>query len=300
MSDKTFADRSRKKLRLGLPKGSLQETTIKLFALAGYSVRIASRSYYPEIDDSEIECILIRPQEMARYVEQGVMDCAITGADWVIESGADVEEISNLEAPWPNYVPVRWILAVKEGSDIEKPEDLQGKRIAAEVVGITNRYLEAKDIHATVEFSWGATEVKPPILADAIVDVTETGSSLRANRLKVIDTIMESTPRLVACKQSLEDDWLRAKMERLTLLLNGAIAAASRVGLAMNVPRSELDQVLALLPALNTPTVSTLADQDWVDVSTVVEEKLVRELLPRLVEAGARGIIESPLNKIVG
>ena len=300
MSDKTFADRSQKKLRIGLPKGSLEETTFKLLALAGFSVRVASRSYYPEIDDPEIECILIRPQEMARYVEQGVMDCAITGADWVIESGADVEEIADLEAPWPNYVPVRWILAVKEGSKFEKPEDLQGKRIASEVVGMTKRYLAAKNIEAKVEFSWGATEVKPPILADAIVDVTETGSSLRANRLKVIDTIFESTPRLIACKQSLEDEWVRGKLERLTLLLNGAIAAASRVGLAMNVPRDKLDQVLALLPALNTPTVSTLADQNWVDVSTVVEEHLVRELLPRLVEAGARGIIESPLNKIVG
>ena len=300
MSDKSFGDRSTRKLRLGLPKGSLQETTIKLFARAGFTVRIASRSYYPDIDDPEIECILIRPQEMARYVEQGVMDCAITGRDWVIESGADVEEMANLEAPWPNYVPVRWILAVKEGSKFEKPEDLQGGRIAAEVVGMTNRYLEEMKIEANVEFSWGATEVKPPILADAIVDVTETGSSLRANNLKVIDTILVSTPRLVANKASLEDEWVRAKIDRLALLLKGAIAAASRVSLAMNVPRSNLEAVLTLLPALNTPTISTLADQDWVDVSTVIEEKLVRELLPRLVEAGARGIVESPLNKIVG
>jgi ATP phosphoribosyltransferase len=300
MSDKSFADRSQRKLRLGLPKGSLQETTIKLFARAGYQVRIASRSYYPDIDDPEIECILIRPQEMARYVEQGVMDCAITGLDWVIESGADVEEIANLEAPWPNYVPVRWILAVKEGSQFEKPDDLQGKRIAAEVMGMTERYLAAKNIKANVEFSWGATEVKPPILADAIVDVTETGSSLRANNLRVIDTILESTPRLIACKQSLDDEWVRAKIDRLAMLLTGAIAAASRVGLAMNVPRGELDAVLALLPALNTPTISTLSDENWVDVSTVIEEKLVRELLPRLVAAGARGIIESPLNKIIG
>ncbi|MFT5443650.1 MAG: ATP phosphoribosyltransferase [Myxococcota bacterium] len=300
MSDKTYADRSTKKLRLGLPKGSLQATTIKLFARAGYDVRIASRSYYPEINDPEIECILIRPQEMARYVEQGVMDCAITGADWVIESGADVEEIANLEAPWPNYVPVRWILAVKEGSEIEKPEDLQGKRIAAEVVGLTNKYLADKKIDANVEFSWGATEVKPPILADAIVDVTETGSSLRANNLKVIDTLLVSTPRLIACKESLKDEWVKNKIERLELLLSGAIAAASRVGLAMNVPPESLDAVLELLPSLNAPTISTLADSDWVDVSTVIEEKLVRELLPRLVDAGARGIIESPLNKIVG
>ena len=292
---------SKKKIiRFGLPKGSLEKPTIEKMAKAGYNIRVSNRSLVPYIDDPEIECILIRAQEMARYVEQGVMDCAITGADWVNESGADVEEVADLVAPWRNYVPVRWVLAVKEGSPFEKPEDLQGKRIAAEVVGMTKRYLAAKHIDATVEFSWGATEVKPPILADAIVDVTETGSSLRANGLKVIDTIFESTPRLIACRQSLEDDWVRSKLERLTMLLKGAIAAASRVGLAMNVPRDQLDPVLALLPALNTPTISTLADHDWVAVSTVVEEKFVRDLLPRLVEAGARGIIESPLNKIVG
>ncbi len=300
MSDRSFADRSTKKLRLGLPKGSLQETTVKLFAQAGYNVRIQSRNYYPDIDDEEIECILIRPQEMARYVEQGVMDVAITGRDWVIESGADVEEVANLEAPWPNYVPVRWILAVKEGSPFEKPEDLRGKRIAAEVVGMTKKYLAAKNIDASVEFSWGATEVKPPILADAIVDVTETGSSLRANNLRVIDTIAESTPRLIANHASLEEPWIVDKIDRLKMLLLGAISAASRVCLAMNVPRTQLDDVLELLPALNTPTISTLADEAWVDVTTVIEERLVRELLPRLVAAGARGIIESPLNKIVG
>jgi ATP phosphoribosyltransferase len=300
MSDKSFMDRSTKKLRLGLPKGSLQETTVKLFRLAGYELRSASRSYYPDIDDPEIECILLRPQEMARYVAQGVMDCGITGLDWVIESGADVETIADLRAPWPNYVPVRWVLAVKEGSGFDKPEDLRGKRIAAEVIGLTNRYLEERNIEAQVEFSWGATEVKPPVLADAIVDVTETGSSLRANNLKVIDTLLESTPRLIANRESLKDEWIQAKMERLVLLLKGAIAASTRVGLAMNVPRKRLDAVLALLPSLAAPTISTLADEDWVDVSTVIEEKLVRELLPELVAAGARGIIESPLHKIVG
>ncbi len=300
MSDRSFADRSTRKLRLGLPKGSLQETTGKLFALAGYDVRIGSRSYYPDIDDPEIECILIRPQEMARYVEQGVMDCGITGHDWVIESGADVSELADLKAPWPNYVAVRWVLAVKETSEFEKPEDLQGKRIAAEVIGLTNKYLDERKIEAQVEFSWGATEVKPPILADAIVDVTETGSSLRANNLRVVGTLLESTPRFIANKEALKDDWRVAKMERLVLLLNGAIAAASRVQLAMNVPRRRLDDVLELLPALNTPTISTLADADWVDVTTVIEEHLVRDLLPKLVEVGARGIIESSLNKIVG
>jgi ATP phosphoribosyltransferase len=300
MSDKSYMDRSTPKLRIGLPKGSLQETTGKLFARAGYDIRSASRSYYPDIDDPEIECILLRPQEMARYIEQGVMDCGITGRDWVIESGAEVEELADLRAPWPNYVPVRWVLAVKEGSAIEKPADLQGKRIATEVVGLTNRYLAEHGIEAQVEFSWGATEVKPPVLADAIVDVTETGSSLRANNLRVIDTVQESTPRFVANAKSLEDPWLRDKMARLVLLLEGAIAAASRVGLAMNVPRERLDAILDLLPALNTPTISTLADEDWVDVSTVIEEKQVRDLVPRLVEAGARGIIESSLNKIIG
>jgi ATP phosphoribosyltransferase len=300
MSDKSYMDRSTPKLRIGLPKGSLQETTGKLFARAGYDIRSASRSYYPDIDDPEIECILLRPQEMARYIEQGVMDCGITGRDWVIESGAEVEELADLRAPWPNYVPVRWVLAVKEGSAIEKPADLQGKRIATEVVGLTNRYLAEHGIEAQVEFSWGATEVKPPVLADAIVDVTETGSSLRANNLRVIDTVQESTPRFVANAKSLEDPWLRDKMARLVLLLEGAVAAASRVGLAMNVPRERLDAILSLLPALNTPTISTLADEDWVDVSTVIEEKQVRDLVPRLVEAGARGIIESSLNKIIG
>ncbi len=299
MSDKSFADRTTPKLRLGLPKGSLQETTVKLFARAGYAVRIQSRNYYPDIDDPEIECILIRPQEMARYVEQGVMDVAITGLDWVIESGADVTEVANLEAPWPNYVPVRWILAVKETSAFEKPEDLKGKRIAAEVVGMTERYLAAKDIDASVEFSWGATEVKPPILADAIVDVTETGSSLRANNLRVIDTVLESTPRFIANREAFGDPWKKRKMERIVLMLKGAIRAVDRVGLMMNVPKTRLDRVLALLPALGTPTISRLADERWVAINTIVEERLVTELCPKLSEAGARGIVEYPLNKII-
>ena len=291
---------SRRTLRLGLPKGSLQETTQRLFTQAGFRLRIADRSYYPDIDDPEIECILIRAQEMARYVGQGVLDAGITGIDWTRESRARVKELADLRAPWPQYRPIRWVLAVKEGSKVRKPADLSGARIATEVVNLTRRYLREHGVKAEVEFSWGATEVKPPILADAIVDVTETGSSLRANHLKVIDTILESTPRLIANKASLEDAWVRAKIDRLALLLTGAIAAASRVGLAMNVPRENLDAILELLPALNTPTISTLADPEWVDVSTVIEEKLVRELLPRLVDAGARGIIESPLNKIVG
>lgn len=287
------------RLRLGLPKGSLQETTQKLLARAGFDVRISSRSYYPDIDDAEIECILIRPQEMARYVAQGVMDCGITGLDWVLETGAEVDELANLQAPWPNYGPVRWVLAVKEGSPFRTVKDLQGKRIAAEAVGLTERYLAEHGVEARVEFSWGATEVKPPLLADAIVDVSETGSSLRANDLEVLDIVLESTPRFIANKESRKDPWKRAKMERLLMLLNGAIAAATSVCIAMNVPRDRLDRVLEILPSLGTPTISTLADESWVDVSAVVEEKQVRDLIPLLAETGARGIIETPLNKLI-
>ncbi len=287
------------RIRLGLPKGSLQETTLSLFARAGYDIRVSSRSYYPQIDDPEIECILIRPQEMARYIEQGVMDCGITGLDWVLESGADVLELADLEAPWPNFVPVRWVLAVKEDSPFETPEDLKGKRIAAEVVGMTQRYLEKRGIEAQVEFSWGATEVKPPVLADAIVDVTETGSSLRANSLRVVDVLLESSPRFVANHAAAADAWKRAKMERMLMLITGAIAAASRVGLSMNVPRQCLDAVLALLPDVGAPTISPLADDRWVDVFVIIEEKRVREIVPQLSEAGARVIVESPLNKII-
>ena len=287
------------KLVLGLPKGSLQETTVQLFAKAGYDVRISGRSYYPSIDDAEIECILIRPQEMARYVGQGVLDCAVTGHDWVLETGADVEELADLRAPWPNYGPVRWILAVKDDSEFQTPKDLAGKRIATEVIGLTQRYFERLGVEANLEFSWGATEVKPPMLADAIVDVTETGSSLRANQLRVIDQILESTPRLIAHRESLQDPWKRGKIERLRMLLLGAIAAATRVGLSMNVAKDRLDSILKLLPDAGKPTISPLADAAWVDVFVIVEESFVRDLLPRLHEAGARGIVENPLNKII-
>lgn len=294
-----MSERRAKRLRLGLPKGSLQETTQKLFALAGFDLRIPERSYYPRIDDPEIECILIRAQEVSRYVEQGVLDAGITGVDWTLECGAKVKELADLRAPWPSYGPVRWVLAVKEGSRIRKPEDLEGKRIATEVVAITKRYLKRRGVSARVEFSWGATEVKPPILADAIVDVTETGSSLRANDLRVIDTLLESTPRFNANRAAYADSWKRRKMERLLLLLRGAIHAADRVGLMMNVPRECLEAVLAILPSLATPTISRLADEGWHAVNTVVDERLVTDLFPRLSEAGARGIVEYPLNKIV-
>ena len=288
-----------RQLRLGIPKGSLQETTQKLFVRAGYDLRISGRSYYPDIDDPQIQCILIRPQEMARYVGQGILDCAVTGLDWILETGADVAELADLRAPWPNYGVVRWVMASKEDSSFDSVSDLEGCRIATEAVGMTKRFLAEHGVSASVEFSWGATEVKPPILADAIVDVSETGSSLRANKLKIMHVVLESTPRFIAHRGALEDGWKKPKMDRLLMMLKGAIAAATRVLLSMNVRRDKVDGVLRLLPALATPTVSTLSDPDWVDLSTVVEESSVRELIPRLYEAGARGIIELPINKIV-
>ncbi|MDG2334147.1 MAG: ATP phosphoribosyltransferase [Myxococcota bacterium] len=287
-----------RKLRLALPKGSLQKTTLELFAKAGFDIRVASRSYYPSINDPEIECILIRPQEMARYIEQGVMDCGITGLDWVIESGAQVEELADLRAPWPNYGAVRWILAVKNGSPFVSPGDLAGKRIATEVMGLTQRYFADQGVEAQLEFSWGATEVKPPVLADAIVDVTETGSSLKANNLKVLDTLLESTPRFVANREAAADGWKRGKMDRMLMLLTAAIAAATRVGLSMNVPREALEKILGLLPD-TAPTLSPLSDENWVDVFVIIEEEKVRELIPKLSEAGARVIVETPVNKII-
>jgi ATP phosphoribosyltransferase len=236
---------------------------------------------------------------MARYVGQGILDCAITGLDWIQEVGADVAELANLKAPWPNYGTVRWVMAVKEDSPFQGVKDLQGKRIATEAVGMTQRFLAAHGVSASVEFSWGATEVKPPILADAIVDVSETGSSLRANNLRVMHVVLESTPRFIANQDSLKDAWKRAKIDSLLMLLQGAISAATRVFLSMNVPRSALDAITAILPAPATPTIASLADPDWVDLGIVVEEKRVRELIPLLYQAGARGIIELPINKIV-
>jgi ATP phosphoribosyltransferase len=286
-------------LRIGIPKGSLQDTTQKLFERAGYDLRISGRSYYPTIDDSEIQCILIRPQEMARYVAQGILDCAITGLDWILENDVEVEQLADLRAPWPNYGVVRWVMASKEGSRFETVADLQGARIATEAVGMTKRFLAEHRVNANVEFSWGATEVKPPILADAIVDVSETGSSLRANNLRIMHVVLESTPRFISQRTALADPWKRDKIERVLMMLKGAIAAATRVLLSMNVPRSQLDAIVKILPALATPTVSTLADPEWVDVSTVVEEKSVRTLIPLLYQAGARGVIELPINKIV-
>ncbi len=286
-------------LRLGLPKGTLQETTQTLLARAGFDVRYSTRSYFPSIDDPEIECILIRPQEMARYVAQGAMDCGIAGHDWIQENRVDVVELADLEAPWPFYAPIRWVLAVKRGSGFKSIQDLEGKRIASEAVGLAESHFEAAGVSASIEFSWGATEVKPPVLADAILDVTDSGASLRVNDLEVLDVVMESTPRFIANREAAEDPWKRAKMEQLRLLMLGAIAAASQVNLSMNVPRDRLSKVLELLPALNTPTLAPLADDSWVEVTTVVEESLVREIIVQLADAGARGIIETPLTKIV-
>jgi len=291
--------RQPKLLRLGLPKGSLQETTELLFTRAGFRLKIPSRSYYPEIDDPEIECVLIRAQEMARYVGQGVLDAGITGLDWKLENRAKVKELADLRAPWPNYGPVRWIVAVKNDSKIRKPKDLEGKRIATEVVNLTRAYLRKHGVKSEVEFSWGATEVKPPLLADAIIDVTETGSSLRANDLRVIDTVLESTPRFIANPQAFADPWKNQKMDRLLVVLKGAIRAIDRVGLMMNVPVDCLDAVLEVLPALGTPTISHLADDAWVAINTVIEENIATELIPRLSETGARGIVEYPLSKII-
>ena len=293
MEDKT------RQLRLGIPKGSLQETTQKLFERAGYDLRISGRSYYPAIDDAEIQCILIRPQEMARYVHQGILDCAITGLDWILENDADVAELADLRAPWPNYGVVRWVMAAKEDSPFRTVADLEGRRIATEAVGMTKRFLAEHGVHASVEFSWGATEVKPPILADAIVDVSETGSSLRANNLKIMHVVLESTPRFIANREAVNGDWKHAKIDRLLMLLKSAIAAATQVLLSMNAPRDKVAAMLQVLPAQATPTVSTLADPEWVELSTVVGEKQVRDLIPRLYEVGARSIIELPINKIV-
>ena len=295
-----MSGKSDKRLRLGLPKGSLQETTALLFEKAGYNISFSGRSYYPGIDDPEIECVLIRAQEMARYVEQGVLDAGITGIDWVMETRAKVKELADLKAPWPNYRPVRWLLAVKNGSKLRKVTDLQGKRIATEAIGLTRRYLKKRGVTAEIEFSYGATEVKPPLLADAIVDVSETGSSIRANDLRVLDTVLESTPRLIANRKAYADPWKRRKLERMLLMLMGAITAAGRVGLMMNVPKSRLKRMLKVLPALGTPTVSALSDESWVALNTVVAESVVRELVPELVELGAEAIVEYPLNKIVG
>jgi ATP phosphoribosyltransferase len=286
-------------LKLGIPAGSLQEAAAGLFRKAGYQITFRARSYYPIIDDPEIQCILIRAQEIARYVEDGVMDAGLTGYDWVLENRAHVVEVAELVFSKVSRRPVRWVLAVPQDSPIQSPKDLQGKHIATEAVNLTTDYLQRHGVQAHVEFSWGATEVKPPQLADAIVEVTETGSSLRANNLRIVDTILESTPRLIANQAAWGDAWKRKKIENIALMLRGAIAAEGKVGLMMNVPQTCLDRVLEALPALQKPTVAPLADGGWVAVNTVTDESVVRDLIPRLKEAGASGIVEYPLNKII-
>ena len=288
------------RLKLGIPKGSLQDATVDLFARAGWKIALSSRSYVPAIDDPEIECLLVRAQEMARYVQSGALDAGITGHDWVAETGADVDELAELVYAKQQLARVRWVLAVPEDSPIREPRDLEGKIIATEVVQLTEKYLQRFGVRARVEFSWGATEVKVPQLADAIVEVTETGSSLRANRLRIVDTVLESATVFIMNRSAAAvDGWKRQKAENLILMLKGAIDAASKVGLLLNVRRDDLAGVLEVLPALKNPTVSTLSDPDWVAVNTIIEEAVVRQLLPKLKAAKAQGIVEYPLNKIV-
>jgi ATP phosphoribosyltransferase len=287
------------RLKLGIPKGSLQDATIALFERAGWRIFSNGRSYFPTVDDNELECMLIRAQEMARYVDKGVLDAGLTGIDWVVESGRDVASITSLTYSKQTRTKVRWVLAVPEDSPYQKAEDLSGKVIATELVEVAKRYFAEKNVPVKVEFSWGATEVKPPMLADAIVEVTETGSSLRANRLRIIDTVMESETHLIANRSAYGDPWKRQKIDNLALMLNGAIAAQGRVGLMMNVSKANLEQVLKMLPALNSPTVSALSDTGWAAVNTILEENVVRDVIPKLKNSGATGIVEYPLSKIV-
>jgi ATP phosphoribosyltransferase len=286
-------------LKLGIPKGSLENATIELFRRAGFSIVTSSRSYFPVIDDPEIECVLIRAQEMARYVENGLLDAGITGLDWIQENAAEVQPVVDLVYAKQSFGKVRWVLAVPETSDFHSVRDLEGKIIATELVETTKRYLAKNGVTAKVEFSWGATEVKPPELADAIVEVTETGSSLRANNLRIIETVLESNTQLIANVQSWKDAAKRKKLEDISMLLEGAIAALGKVGLMLNVRRDELPEVLDALPALLKPTISTLSDDEWLAVNTIIDESTVKLIIPRLKEAGAQGIVEYPLNKIV-
>ena len=286
-------------LKLGIPAGSLQEATGELFRRAGYKITFRSRSYFPTIDDDEIECMLIRAQEMARYVADGILDAGLTGFDWITETGADVHEVAELVFSKVSRRPVRWVLCVPNDSPVQTVADLEGARIATEAVGMTGRFLEQHGVTANVEFSWGATEVKPPRLADAIVEVTETGSSLRANNLRIVAEVLQSTTRFIANHQAYVEPWKRQKIDDIALMLNGAIAAEGKVGLMMNVPRDNLQRVITLLPALQNPTVSSLADEQWVDIITVIDETVVRHIIPRLKAAGARGIVEYPLNKVI-
>jgi ATP phosphoribosyltransferase len=287
------------KLKLGIPKGSLENATVDLFRKAGFQITTSSRSYFPSIDDPEIECMLVRAQEMARYVEDGVLDAGLTGRDWIAETEANIQVITDLIYAKQSFGKVRWVLAVPEASSFKRVTDLEGKVIATELVATTKRYLAANGVKAKVEFSWGATEVKPPCLADAIVEVTETGSSLRANKLRIMETVLESNTQFIANLDAWADDWKHRKLEDIAMLLEGAMNAMGKVGLMLNVERQNLRAVLDVLPALKKPTISQLSDEEWLAVNTILDESTVRGILPRLKEAGAQGIVEYPLNKIV-
>lgn len=287
------------KIKLGLPKGSLQDSTLELFRKAGYDFSVSERSYFPSIDDPELEAMLIRAQEMARYVQDGVFDAGLTGYDWVIENGADVVEVADLVYAKRSMRPVRWVLAVPDSSSFQGPGDLQGKRVATEVVNIARRYFESHGVEAEVEFSWGATEAKVPELADAIIEVTETGSSLRANKLRIVDTVLESTTRLIANKKSWADPGKREKIENIALMLKGAIEAEGKVGIKLNAPRVGLEKIISVLPAMKNPTISSLNDPEWVAVEVILDENVVRKIVPELKRHGGRDIIEYPLNKVI-
>ncbi|MCH8885100.1 MAG: ATP phosphoribosyltransferase [SAR324 cluster bacterium] len=286
-------------LKLGIPKGSLLQATVELFRKAGYKITIPDRSYYPNIDDPEIECLLLRAQEIARYVEEGLLDAGLTGYDWVIENDADVHEVSDLVYSKTGSGKARWVLAVPNDSPIQSVKDLEGKRIATEAMNLTNKYLAKHGVKAKVEFSWGATEVKPPKLADAIVDITETGSSLRANNMRIVETLLETNTKLIANHQAWEDPEKRAKIEQIGMLLIGAIVAETNVGLMMNVPKASLAEIAGILPSLHTPTISEMTDSKWVAVMVILEEKVARDLIPELKRHGASGIVEFPLNKVI-
>ena len=294
-----MSEKTTKKLRLGLPKGSLQESTFALLAKAGWKLSSSSRSYIPRVDDPELELRLIRAQEISRYVEHGFLDAGLTGADWIAENNSDVEVVAEIAYSKQTTNPARWVLAVPNDSPIKSVKDLQGKRVATELVEATKRWLKKNGVTAEVEFSWGATEVKAPELVDAIVELTETGSSLKANNLRIVDELVRSFPQLIANKKSWQDSWKKQKVETLALMLKGALQAEEKVGLKMNVPRAKLDALLQQLPALRDPTIATLSKPDWVAVETIIDEKIVREIIPQLKAAGAEGIIEYPLNKVI-
>ena len=288
-----------RQLKIGLPKGSLQEATLNLFRKAGYNIRVSDRSYYPEFDDPEITSMLIRAQEMAGYVENGIIDCGLTGKDWIMEQGSSVKEVTELIYAKAGHRPVKWVIAVPEDSKIKKVKDLEGKRISTELVGYTRRFLRSKGVKAEVDFSWGATEVKPPKLADAIVELTETGSSLRANNLRIIETLFESTTRFIANRQSWKTAWKRQKIENIVLLLKGALAAEEMVGMKMNVPADSMKKIMSLLPSLHSPTISQLTDEGWFAIDVVLEERIVRDVIPKLRKAGATGLVEYALLKVI-